>query len=171
MTAASTADSTRKVSSEKSAWPGVSTRLITLSRYSNWMAALVTEIPRACSIAIQSDTVPRRPALPWVAPAVVIARACSNSASVRVDFPASGCEITANVRRRRASESTSGVDRPVGCVMDPSFTGDSGGRGDASAAAGSESFPSNSNWTREEGGFTPGSPRFGNGSGVSYAVV
>jgi hypothetical protein len=110
MTAASTAESTRKVSSEKSAWPGVSTRLITLSRYSNWIAALVTEMPRACSIAIQSDTVPRRPALPCVAPALVMARACSSRASVRVDLPASGWEITAKVRRRRASAWTSGVD-------------------------------------------------------------
>ena len=58
-------------------------------------------MPRACSISIQSDTSPRRPALPCTAPASAITRACSASASVSVDLPASGWLMTANVRRRR----------------------------------------------------------------------
>ena len=53
-------------------------------------------MPRARSIAIQSDVTPRRPALPCTAPAWVIADACRASASVRVDLPASGWLITAN---------------------------------------------------------------------------
>ena len=63
-------------------------------------------MPRVRSISIQSDTTPRRPALPCTAPAWPITRECSASASVIVDFPASGWEITANVRRLAASCST-----------------------------------------------------------------
>ena len=62
-------------------------------------------MPRARSIAIQSDVTPRRPALPCTAPAWVIADACRASASVRVDLPASGWLITANARRLPASAS------------------------------------------------------------------
>ena len=64
-------------------------------------------MPRARSIAIQSDVTPRRPALPCTAPAWVIADACRASASVRVDLPASGWLITAKARRLPASASTS----------------------------------------------------------------
>jgi hypothetical protein len=60
-------------------------------------------MPRARSISIQSDTVPRRPALPWTAPASAITWACRASASVSVDLPASGWLITAKVRRGRWS--------------------------------------------------------------------
>jgi hypothetical protein len=63
----------------------------------------VIEMPLAFSISIQSDTVARRPALPWTAPASVMARACSASASVNVDLPASGWLMTAKVLRRPAS--------------------------------------------------------------------
>ena len=63
-------------------------------------------MPRARSIAIQSEVTPRRPALPCTAPAWVIADACRARASVRVDLPASGWLITANARRRPASAST-----------------------------------------------------------------
>ena len=97
------------MSSEKSEWPGVSTRLITWSSYANCSAAEVIEIPRACSISIQSETVFRRPALPCTAPASVITWACRASASVSVDLPASGWLITAKVRRRAASRVTSSV--------------------------------------------------------------
>src|ERR1700737_4666013 len=62
-------------------------------------------MPRSFSIAIQSEVTPRRPALPCTAPAVLIAAACSASASVSVDLPASGWLITAN-RRRAASSRT-----------------------------------------------------------------
>jgi hypothetical protein len=59
-------------------------------------------MPRSRSMSIQSETVPRRPALPWTAPAWPITRACSARASVSVDLPASGWLMTANVRRREA---------------------------------------------------------------------
>src|SRR3954463_10629219 len=65
------------------------------------------EMPRAFSMSIQSDTVPRRPALPCTAPAWPITRACSARASVSVDLPASGWLMTAKVRRRAAWASTS----------------------------------------------------------------
>ena len=61
-------------------------------------------MPRSRSISIQSDTVPRRPALPCTAPASEITWACRARASVRVDLPASGWLMTANVRRERVSE-------------------------------------------------------------------
>src|ERR1700688_2386796 len=64
------------------------------------------EMPRARSIAIQSEVTPRRPALPCTAPAWVIADACRASASVRVDLPASGWLITANAGRLADSAST-----------------------------------------------------------------
>src|SRR5215471_12399764 len=63
-------------------------------------------MPRSRSMAIQSEVTPRRPALPCTAPAVLIADACSASASVRVDLPASGWLITAKVRRRPVSLRT-----------------------------------------------------------------
>ncbi len=72
----------------------------------NWSAVEVTEIPRAFSISIQSDTVERRPALPWMAPASEITLACRAKASVNVDFPASGWLMTAKVRRRATSRPT-----------------------------------------------------------------
>jgi hypothetical protein len=72
-------------------------------RYGNCNTVDVIEMPLAFSISIQSDTVARRPALPWTAPALVMARACSASASVNVDLPASGWLMTAKVLRRPAS--------------------------------------------------------------------
>src|SRR3978361_340911 len=65
------------------------------------------EMPRARSMSLQSLTVPRRPASPWPAPAEPITRACRARASVSVDLPASGWLMTAKVRRRAASGSTS----------------------------------------------------------------
>src|SRR5215475_7232393 len=67
-------------------------------------------MPRSRSIAIQSEVTPRRPALPCTAPAWLIADACSASASVSVDLPASGWLITANARRREASSRTAPSD-------------------------------------------------------------
>ena len=93
------------MSSEKSLWPGVSTRLTTWPPYSNCSAAEVIEIPRAFSISIQSETVARRPPLPCTAPASLITRACSARASVSVDLPASGWLMTAKVRRGRLSDT------------------------------------------------------------------
>ena len=62
-------------------------------------------MPRAFSMSIQSDTVARRPPLPWTAPASVITRAWRARASVSVDLPASGWLMTANVRRGRGSDT------------------------------------------------------------------
>src|SRR3954465_6916949 len=72
-------------------------------RYGNCNGVDVIEMPLAFSISIQSDTVERRPALPWTAPASVMARACSASAPVNVDLPAAGWLITAKVLRLFAS--------------------------------------------------------------------
>lgn len=66
-------------------------------------------MPRSRSSSIQSLVTPRRSPLPWTAPAELIARACSARASVSVDLPASGWEITAKVRRRPASSMTCAV--------------------------------------------------------------
>src|SRR5690606_6620696 len=59
--------------------------------------------PRSCSMALQSETVWCLPDFPCTTPADSMAWAWSSSASVRVDFPASGCAIIATVRRRSAS--------------------------------------------------------------------
>ena len=61
ITAASTAASTRSVSSEKSLCPGVSSRLNTTPPCSKRSTVEETEIPRRCSSSIQSDLAARRP--------------------------------------------------------------------------------------------------------------
>src|SRR6476619_2775780 len=72
------------------------------------MTEVTTEIPRSRSIAIQSERVERRSRLAFTCPARLIAPPNSNSFSVSVVLPASGCEIIANVRRRSTS-AASGV--------------------------------------------------------------
>ncbi len=84
----------------------------------NCSAVELTEMPRAFSISIQSETVDLRPALPCTAPASEIIFACRASASVSVDLPASGWEMTANVRRRWASARTSLPDPGFGTPVD-----------------------------------------------------
>ena len=69
MTTASTPASTRYVSSEKSRWPGVSSRLMTWSRYGNWSTVELIEMPRWRSSSIQSDVAERRPSRALTAPA------------------------------------------------------------------------------------------------------
>src|SRR5690606_32971853 len=91
------------LSSEKSWWPGVSSRLITQSRYSICITDEATEIPRCFSISIQSDEAWRLALRALTLPAIWIAPANSNSFSVRVVLPASGWEMMANVRRRATS--------------------------------------------------------------------
>ena len=61
ITAASTAASTRSVSSEKSLCPGVSSRLKTTPSCSKRSTVEVTEMPRRRSSSIQSDVAARRP--------------------------------------------------------------------------------------------------------------
>src|SRR3954464_9802683 len=72
-------------------------------RYGNCNTVEVIEMPLAFSMSIQSDTVARRPALPWTARASVMTLACSAGASVNVDLPAWGWLMTAKVLRRPAS--------------------------------------------------------------------
>src|SRR3954447_501815 len=103
MTAESAAVSVRYVSSEKSSWPGVSSRLNTAPPYSNVITALVTEMPRSCSIFIQSDFARRASPRAFTAPAARMAPPSSSRCSVSVVLPASGCEMMAKVRRRAAS--------------------------------------------------------------------
>ena len=89
--------STRLTTYGSPSWPS--------GAYSNCSAEDATEMPRSFSISIQSDTVDLRLPLPCTAPASEITCACSASASVIVDLPASGWAMTANVRRRAASET------------------------------------------------------------------
>src|SRR5690606_21286058 len=93
----------RYVSSEKSWWPGVSSRLITQSRYSICMTDEATEMPRCFSISIQSEAAWREALRALTLPAIWMAPANSRSFSVSVVLPASGCEMMANVRRRATS--------------------------------------------------------------------
>src|SRR6266851_2349677 len=60
-------------------------------------------IPRCCSMAIQSEVAWRWFLRARTEPASWIAPPYSSSFSVSVVFPASGCEMIANVRRRRIS--------------------------------------------------------------------
>src|SRR5660398_145146 len=107
ITAASTAVRTREVSSEKSRWPGVSRRLSTQLRWLKRRTVELIEIPRCCSISIQSERVVRSPRRALTRPAVSIAPPYSRSFSVSVVFPASGWETMAKVRRRAASARSS----------------------------------------------------------------
>ena len=87
------------MSSEKSAWPGVSSKFIFRFLYSKPITDVDIEIPRACSIFIKSDTAAREDLFDLTAPAMCIAPPKRRSFSVIVVFPASGCEIIAKVRR------------------------------------------------------------------------
>ena len=100
ISAESTAVSVRYVSSEKSSWPGVSSRLTMRPSYGNCMTEEVTEMPRCCSSAIQSEVAWRAALRPFTVPASWIAPPNSSSFSVSVVLPASGWEMIAKVRRR-----------------------------------------------------------------------
>src|SRR5690349_9843558 len=103
----------------------------------------VTEMPRCCSSRIQSDVACRAALRPLTVPASWIAPPNSNSFSVSVVLPASGCEMMANVRLRAVScpvevmefsvgESGlpkielqhDGVFAPIGGVMIPAANAD-----------------------------------------------
>ena len=99
ITALSTAVSVRYVSSEKSSWPGVSSRLKVTPPRSNVITLDVTEMPRACSIFIQSDRARRFWPRARTSPAAWMAPPNSSNFSVSVVLPASGCEMIAKVRR------------------------------------------------------------------------
>ena len=85
--------------------------------YSNVITEVTTEMPRARSIAIQSERVRRRSPLARTSPASWIAPPNSSSFSVSVVLPASGCEMIANVRRRATSRAISAASPPAGRVV------------------------------------------------------
>ncbi len=60
-------------------------------------------MPRCCSRRIQSEVAWRAALRPLTVPAIWMAPPNSSSFSVSVVLPASGCEMIANVRRRRIS--------------------------------------------------------------------
>src|SRR5690625_5650338 len=68
------------------------------------MTEEATEIPRCCSISIQSEAAWRWALRDLTLPAIWMAPAKYSSFSVKVVLPASGCEIIAKVRRRATSE-------------------------------------------------------------------
>src|SRR5690242_18114049 len=70
------------------------------------MTEVVTEMPRCCSIFIQSERARRRSPLALTSPARWIAPPISSSFSVSVVLPASGCEMMAKVRRWPAACAT-----------------------------------------------------------------
>ncbi|MNT71891.1 hypothetical protein D3C72_2104340 [compost metagenome] len=83
------------MSSEKSSWPGVSSRLNILATPSAVVCSKVmteaeTEMPRSFSIFIQSDWVRRFSPRARTAPAARMAPPASRICSVRVVLPASG---------------------------------------------------------------------------------
>src|SRR6202030_3382079 len=67
------------------------------------MTEVTTEMPRSRSIFIQSERVLRRSPFALTCPARLIAPPNSSNFSVKVVFPASGCELIAKVRRRATS--------------------------------------------------------------------
>jgi hypothetical protein len=72
---------------------------------------VATEMPRSCSIFIQSDRVRRALPLARTAPASWMAPPFSSSFSVSVVLPASGWAMIAKVRRRAASRATESTAR------------------------------------------------------------
>src|SRR5690606_16877358 len=77
------------------------------SSYGNCITDEVTEMPRSFSSAIQSEVALRVVLRDFTEPAIWIAPPNSSSFSVSVVLPASGWEMMAKVRRRRASWETS----------------------------------------------------------------
>ena len=104
------------MSSEKSSWPGVSSRLKTQPPYSNVITDVTTEMPRSFSMPIQSERVETRFFFAFTSPASWIAPPNSSSFSVSVVLPASGWEMIAKVRRR-----PTGAGRSVMAVCSPGY--------------------------------------------------
>src|SRR5207248_2696679 len=77
-------------------------------------------MPRSRSIFIQSERVLRRSPLAFTWPARLMAPPNSNSFSVSVVLPASGCEMIAKVRRRATSVASgdAGSDSAVRAMSD-----------------------------------------------------
>ena len=98
MTALSAALSVRYVSSEKSAWPGVSIKLMRAPPYSKVKQVDDMEMPRSFSMARKSDVESRPFARALTMPACWIASPYNSSFSVSVVFPASGWLMMAKLR-------------------------------------------------------------------------
>ena len=98
------------MSSLKSWWPGVSSRLKASPSCSKLITAEETEMPRSRSIAIQSDRARRRSPRALTSPASWMAPPNSSNFSVKVVLPASGCEMIAKVRRRKISSERLLID-------------------------------------------------------------
>src|ERR1700742_4063533 len=70
----------------------------------------VTEMPRCCSSAIQSEVAWRVALRPLTVPAIWMAPPNNNSFSVSVVLPASGWEMMAKVRLLRISSANEPLD-------------------------------------------------------------
>src|SRR5215510_10419314 len=86
------------------------------------MADAVIEIPRSCSIPIQSDAAVFPPLRPRTIPAVRIKPEYKSSFSVSVVFPASGWLMMANVRRFDVARVSSLLTDVVIIVMEDELT-------------------------------------------------
>ena len=76
---------------------------------------LLTEMPRSCSIFIQSERDRRRSPRALTSPAMWMAPPANSSFSVKVVLPASGWEMIAKVRRGAlAADMTVWLDRSSG---------------------------------------------------------
>jgi undecaprenyl pyrophosphate phosphatase UppP len=88
------------VSSEKSSWPGVSRRLTTRPSCSNCITELVTEMPRSCSTAIQSEAACRPVFRARTSPGEVDRPALEEEPLGERGLPGVGWEMIPKVRRR-----------------------------------------------------------------------
>ena len=93
-------------------------------------------MPRCCSRRIQSEVAWRAALRPLTVPAIWMAPPNSSSFSVSVVLPASGCEMIANVRRRRISAA-----RSVMALQPGSAGGSAGGRSTRLSTAASSRPP------------------------------
>src|SRR5262245_34218432 len=89
------------------------------------MTDVVTEMPRCCSIFIQSDRARRASPRAFTAPATWIAPPNSRSFSVSVVLPASGWEMMANVRREPAGWPERRASAPRGTAESGTIQGPS----------------------------------------------
>ena len=93
------------------------------------MTEVVTEMPRCCSIFIQSERARRRSPLALTSPARWMAPPNSRSFSVSVVLPASGCEMIAKVRRRAAASAAGEAARVKEVLRSGErYVGDGGAR-------------------------------------------
>src|SRR5512139_4256034 len=87
-----------------------------------------TEMPRSCSTAIQSEVANLPLFRALTVPAIWMAPPNSNSFSVSVVLPASGCEMMAKVRRFLTSRTKAGSPVWAGAVAVDSIGGGEAGK-------------------------------------------